>query len=76
MLQNWFGDRGEQIKKSWIKEWFVKGDYLYLQWTDKAPSYFQPDKPFDINWLNWKSHYFEFYDEGYLIDEIKENENG
>jgi len=68
-LVNWFGDRGEEIKKSWIDIWFVKGDYLYIKWNVKAPYHLQADKPFDINWVNYKSRWFEFEDEGLLCEE-------
>lgn len=63
-LQNWFGDRGEAIDKSWIKDWFVTGDYLYIQWTFKAPSLFLPDYGVDCSWYNWKSLEWELEDEG------------
>jgi hypothetical protein len=67
-LVDWFGNRGEEIKTSWIKLWFVIDDNLYIQWSEKAPSYLKPDKPYDINWFNWKALCWEIQDEGYLKD--------
>lgn len=71
MLQNWFGNRGEEIKPSWIKTWIVKGDYLYIQWTEKAPNHLTPEAPYDMNYVNWKSLYFEFQDDVYLTDVLE-----
>lgn len=75
MIQNWFGDRGESIKQAWIKTWFVKGDYLYIQWKENAPYHLKPDEPYDINCVNWKSLYFEWQSEGFIEDEIEKAKN-
>lgn len=70
MLVDWFGDRGEEVKKSWIRNWFVKEDYLYIQWNDKAPYHLKPEEPYDCNSVNWKNLYFEFNDE-VMFNEMK-----
>ncbi len=67
-LLNWFGDRGEVINKSWIKNWFVEDDYLYIQWTEKAPYHFQCDIGFDYFKICWKSLYYELDNEINLLE--------
>ena len=73
-LLNWFGERGDEIKKAWIKDWFVRGDYIYIQWSDKTPSHLTPDEPYDGGYFSWKSWYFEYEDFGYF-NEMKENKH-
>ena len=62
-IVNWFGNRGEEIKSSWIKDWFVRDNLLYIQWNSIAATYFKADPPFDATYMNWKSLYYEIEDE-------------
>ncbi len=62
-LENWFGDRGEEISKSWIKQWGCHGPYLWIKFSDKAPRWLRPEVEGNISYFSYKNLYLEMEDE-------------
>jgi hypothetical protein len=69
-LQHWFGDRGQEIERRWVKNWTVQDELLYVEWSDKAPAQVKAEEPFDCVSYYWKSIYLEDNDYHYF-GEIK-----
>lgn len=71
MIVNWFGERGDEIKTSWIEDWFVDDSDLYIKWSKKASSSYACDEGYSWSRYCWKSLDVELDDE-FTEQEIEE----
>lgn len=62
-VQNWFGDRGYEIKRSDVLEWCSDDEFLYIHWSPSAPEDNTPSEKEWINWFAYKCMYCECEDE-------------
>lgn len=69
-LNNFFGDRGEPIFRTWVRDWAVIDDLLYIYWSSIAPFHLHPEHDCNVSWYHWKNLYLEVEDECSFRDSI------
>lgn len=70
-LENWFGNRGYEIKPNWFKEFGIYNDFIWWKSNKSAPDWLASNDPNMIVFCSYKSSYFEIIDEVKNIVDLK-----